>query len=52
MEWSDGIDLPSLQCVEIGCCCFEMVVSVSFVSRYLSCCFRFRSSCPHQSHSP
>ena len=52
MEWSDGIDLPSLQSVIVGVKCFAKVTSVSFVSRYLSCYFTLRSPCSHRPHSP
>ena len=49
MEWSDGIDLPSLQSVTIGNDCFCRVASISFVSSHLILCFTFRSPCPHWS---
>ena len=47
MEWSDGIDLPSLQSVTLGSACFANAKSVSFVSSPLSLCFMLRSSYPH-----
>ena len=47
MDWSDGIDLPSLQSVTLGSACFANATSVSFVSSHLSLFFTLRSPFPH-----
>ena len=47
MEWSNGIDLPSLQFVTVGSACFANAKSVSFVSNHLSLFFMFRPPFPH-----
>ena len=52
MEWSDGIDLPALQSVIRGFCCFTGVTAVSLASSRLSVHFTLRSPCPHRPRSP
>ena len=47
MEWSERIDLPSLQSVTIGSTCFGNATSISFVSSPLSLFFTFRPPFPH-----